>query len=79
MKFVSIVGARPQFIKVAPFARAIDRHNNDGGESLEHIIIHRTGDIMHDASFLLNNRIAKIRDRLAIIPCKGAVYQQRRK
>jgi UDP-GlcNAc3NAcA epimerase len=40
MKLVSIVGARPQFIKVAPFARAIDRHNNDGGELLEHLIIH---------------------------------------
>ncbi|NOT54896.1 MAG: UDP-N-acetylglucosamine 2-epimerase (non-hydrolyzing), partial [Deltaproteobacteria bacterium] len=40
MKLLSIVGARPQFIKVAPFAREIADHNKKGGAPLEHLIIH---------------------------------------
>lgn len=40
MKIVSIVGARPQFIKVAPLSRSFDRHNGLGGEFIEHIIVH---------------------------------------
>ena len=36
MKIVSIVGARPQFIKLAPLARAF----NENGEDIDHIIIH---------------------------------------
>lgn len=40
MKFVSIVGARPQFIKIAPLCRAIERHNASGRESIEDIIVH---------------------------------------
>lgn len=40
MKLVSIVGARPQFIKIALLARAIDQHNESGGEPIKHIVIH---------------------------------------
>ena len=40
MKLVSIVGARPQFIKIAPFARAFAEHNRTGGEPIEDILIH---------------------------------------
>ena len=40
MKVISIVGARPQFIKLAPLVRAFARHNNHGGEVIEHLIIH---------------------------------------
>jgi UDP-N-acetylglucosamine 2-epimerase len=49
MKLVSIVGARPQFIKVAPIIWAIARHNKMVGQAsrlsprsprIEHILIH---------------------------------------
>ncbi len=29
MKLLDIVGARPQFIKVGPILRAVDRHNRE--------------------------------------------------
>jgi UDP-N-acetylglucosamine 2-epimerase len=41
MKLVSIVGARPQFVKLAPLSRAIERYNREGGMPQgDEIIIH---------------------------------------
>jgi UDP-N-acetylglucosamine 2-epimerase len=40
MRIVSIVGARPQFVKLAPVCRAIERHNAAGGEPIEDFIVH---------------------------------------
>jgi UDP-GlcNAc3NAcA epimerase len=40
MKLVSIVGARPQLIKIAPLARSFERHNRFGGKPIEHVIVH---------------------------------------
>src|SRR3989441_7595638 len=40
MKIVSVVGARPQFIKMAPLARAFERHHALGREPIESLIVH---------------------------------------
>jgi UDP-N-acetylglucosamine 2-epimerase len=39
MRVISIVGARPQFIKMAPLLRAFERHDR-GAALIEHIIVH---------------------------------------
>jgi len=40
VKIISVVGARPNFIKIAPFIRAIERHNAGKGPKVEHILVH---------------------------------------
>lgn len=40
MKTISIVGARPQFVKLAPVCRAIARHNANGGARIDDLIVH---------------------------------------
>ena len=35
MKIISVVGARPNFIKIAPFVKVIKQHNN-----INHILVH---------------------------------------
>ena len=41
MKVISVVGARPNFMKIAPFIHAIDAHNiSSGFEKIEHILVH---------------------------------------
>jgi UDP-N-acetylglucosamine 2-epimerase (non-hydrolysing) len=40
MKIVSVVGARPNFMKIAPFIRAIEAHNQNGGVKIEHVLVH---------------------------------------
>ncbi len=41
---MSVVGARPNFMKIGPFAKAIDRHNqkvgSGAGRLLEHFLVH---------------------------------------
>ena len=49
MKIVTIVGARPQFIKAAPVSRAIKKHNREGhGTQITEILVH-TGQHYDDA------------------------------
>lgn len=43
MKILSVVGARPNFMKIAPVIRAIDQQNRaagKGGKHIEHILVH---------------------------------------
>lgn len=40
MRIVSIVGARPQFVKLAPICRAVEAHNRSGGVPVTHVIVH---------------------------------------
>lgn len=41
MKIISVVGARPNFMKIAPFIRAIEAHNMEHrSEHVEHILVH---------------------------------------
>lgn len=41
MKIISVVGARPNFMKIAPFIRAIEAHNREhNSEHVEHILVH---------------------------------------
>jgi UDP-N-acetylglucosamine 2-epimerase (non-hydrolysing) len=39
MKIISVVGARPNFMKIAPFIRAIDTHNKQHN-NIQHILVH---------------------------------------
>ena len=40
MKIISVVGARPNFMKIAPFIRAIEKHNNESDQKVQHILVH---------------------------------------
>lgn len=40
MKIISVVGARPNFMKIAPFIEAITQHNNKCSPSIHHILVH---------------------------------------
>ena len=40
MRIVSIVGARPQFVKLAPICRAIEAHNRAADVRVRHVIVH---------------------------------------
>ncbi len=43
MKIISVVGARPNFMKIAPFIRAIERHNAQVSEpdaKVKHLLVH---------------------------------------
>lgn len=40
MKIISVVGARPNFMKIAPFIGAINQFNKNSNEKIEHILVH---------------------------------------
>jgi UDP-N-acetylglucosamine 2-epimerase (non-hydrolysing) len=40
MRIMSVVGARPNFMKIAPFIRAINKHNLSAKTKIEHLLVH---------------------------------------
>ena len=41
MKIISVVGARPNFMKIAPFIRAIEENNRiNPDDQVEHLLVH---------------------------------------
>ncbi len=40
MKILSVVGARPNFMKIAPFIRAIEKHNHENDDQIQNILVH---------------------------------------
>ena len=40
MKIISVVGARPNFMKIAPFIKAIELHNKTADQNIEHVLVH---------------------------------------
>lgn len=40
MKIISVVGARPNFMKIAPFIREIEKYNQSHQEKVEHLLVH---------------------------------------
>jgi UDP-N-acetylglucosamine 2-epimerase (non-hydrolysing) len=40
MKILSVVGARPNFMKIAPFIKAIENYNYENGGGIQHILVH---------------------------------------
>lgn len=40
MRIISVVGARPNFMKIAPFCHAIAKYNQAATEKIEHLLVH---------------------------------------
>ena len=40
MKIISVVGARPNFIKIAPFITEINDYNTTSKFNIEHLLVH---------------------------------------
>lgn len=40
MKILSVVGARPNFMKIAPFIRAVEAYNKIHGHVIDHLLVH---------------------------------------
>jgi UDP-N-acetylglucosamine 2-epimerase (non-hydrolysing) len=40
MKIISVVGARPNFMKIAPFINSINKYNESSPDKIEHCLVH---------------------------------------
>ena len=71
MKIITIVGARPQFIKAAVVSRAISAHNAQGGARIEEVIVHTGQHYDHNMSdvFFEEMRIPRPEYHLGVCDC----------
>lgn len=58
MKILTIIGARPQFIKAAVVSRAIRLHNEQGGTPIEETILHTGQHYDHNMSQIFFNDLS---------------------
>jgi len=47
MKILSVVSARPNFMKIAPFIRAIEKHNHENGGGIQHFLFIQASIMMY--------------------------------
>jgi UDP-N-acetylglucosamine 2-epimerase (non-hydrolysing) len=40
VKIISVVGARPNFMKIAPFIRAVEKYNREHNNLIDHLLVH---------------------------------------
>jgi len=52
MKIISVVGARPNFMKIAPFIRSIEAYNITNNNKIDHLLVH-TGQHYDDQMSLI--------------------------
>lgn len=77
VKWMSIVGARPQFIKLGPVCRAIDEHNRLGRAPLiKHVVVHTGQHYDHEVSALLFDQLALPKPTYQLAAGSGTIAVQ---
>lgn len=77
MKLLSIIGARPQFIKIAPVCRAVEVHNRQPGTPwIEHVLVHTGQHYDHEMAELFFDELAIPEPKYNLAVGSAPQYQQ---